>query len=56
MVHDDVSLAVQRGEVFAIAGGNGYGKSTLLREIIGLLTPSAGSIRLFGVDIVNLKL
>jgi phospholipid/cholesterol/gamma-HCH transport system ATP-binding protein len=50
VVHDDVSLSVQRGEVFAIAGGNGCGKSTLLREIIGLLTPSAGSIRLFGVD------
>jgi phospholipid/cholesterol/gamma-HCH transport system ATP-binding protein len=50
VVHDDVSLSVRRGEVFAIAGGNGCGKSTLLREIIGLLTPSAGSIRLFGVD------
>jgi phospholipid/cholesterol/gamma-HCH transport system ATP-binding protein len=49
-VHDDVSLSVQRGEVFAIAGGNGCGKSTLLREIIGLLIPSSGSIRLFGVD------
>ena len=50
VVHADVSLSVQRGEVFAIAGGNGCGKSTLLREILGLLTPSSGSIRLFGVD------
>ncbi len=50
VVHDDVSLTVERGEVFAIAGGNGCGKSTLLREIVGLLTPAAGSIRLFGVD------
>jgi phospholipid/cholesterol/gamma-HCH transport system ATP-binding protein len=50
VVHDDVSLSVRRGEVFAIAGGNGCGKSTLLREIVGLLTPSGGSIRLFGVD------
>ncbi len=50
VVHDDVSLSIERGEVFAIAGGNGCGKSTLLREIIGLLSPSAGSIRLFGVD------
>jgi phospholipid/cholesterol/gamma-HCH transport system ATP-binding protein len=50
VVHDDVSLAIRRGEVFAIAGGNGCGKSTLLREILGLLTPSAGWIRLFGVD------
>ncbi len=50
VVHDDISFAIHRGEVFAIAGGNGSGKSTLLREIIGLLAPSAGSIRLLGVD------
>lgn len=50
VVHDDISLSINRGEVFAIAGGNGSGKSTLLREIIGLLTPSAGSVRLFGID------
>lgn len=49
-VHDDVSLSVRQGEVFAIAGGNGCGKSTLLREIIGLLAPTTGSIRLFGID------
>ncbi len=50
VVHDDVSLTVHHGEVFAIAGGNGCGKSTLLREIIGLLAPTAGTVRLFGVD------
>ena len=50
VVHDDVSFMVMRGEVFAIAGGNGSGKSTLLREIIGLLTPTAGIVRLFGRD------
>lgn len=51
VVHEDVSLSVNRGEVFAIAGGNGCGKTTLLREIIGLVTPSSGTIRLFGVDV-----
>lgn len=50
IVHDDVSLTIERGEVFAIAGGNGCGKSTLLREMIGLLAPSAGRIRLLGHD------
>lgn len=50
VVHQDVSLTVVKGEVFAIAGGNGCGKSTLLREIIGLLAPTAGTIRLLGVD------
>lgn len=55
VVHADISLSVRRGEVFAIAGGNGCGKSTLLREIIGLLAPSAGSIRLFGMDSCRLE-
>lgn len=50
VVHDDVSLSIRQGEVFAIAGGNGCGKSTLLREIVGLLTPSGGTIRILGVD------
>src|SRR5512146_2590431 len=50
VVHNDISLSIRRGEVFAIAGGNGCGKSTLMREILGLLATSAGSIRLFGVD------
>lgn len=55
VVHRDVSLTVLRGEVFAIAGGNGCGKSTLLREIVGLLTPSSGSIRIFGLDSRSLE-
>ncbi|MHC9063331.1 ABC transporter ATP-binding protein [Nitrospira sp. CMX1] len=50
VVHEDISLSIHRGEIFAIAGGNGSGKTTLLREIIGLIAPSAGTIRLFGVD------
>lgn len=50
VVHEDVSLTIQRGEVFAIAGGNGCGKSTLMREIVGLQAPTSGSTRLFGMD------
>lgn len=48
VVHDDVNLAVRPGELFAIAGGNGAGKSVLLREIILLQAPTSGSIRVFG--------
>ena len=50
VVHEDVSLTIHRGEVFAIAGGNGCGKSTLMREIVGLQEPTAGWTRLFGMD------
>jgi phospholipid/cholesterol/gamma-HCH transport system ATP-binding protein len=50
VIHEDVSLCINRGEIFAIAGGNGCGKTTLLREIIGLITPTSGTIRLFGLD------
>ena len=42
VVHEDVSLTVNKGEVFAIAGGNGSGKSVLMREMILLQRPTAG--------------
>ena len=54
VVHDGVSLAVQRGEIFALVGGSGCGKSTLLREILLLQAPVAGSIRVFGREVVGL--
>jgi phospholipid/cholesterol/gamma-HCH transport system ATP-binding protein len=54
VVHDGVSLAVRRGEIFALVGGSGCGKSTLLREILLLQAPVAGSIRVFGREVVGL--
>ncbi|HSW21319.1 MAG TPA: ATP-binding cassette domain-containing protein [Burkholderiaceae bacterium] len=54
VVHDGVDLRVNGGEVFALVGGSGSGKSTLLREIILLQQPAAGSIRVFGHEIVGL--
>ncbi len=54
VVHDGVSLAVRRGEIFAIAGASGCGKSTLLREILLLHRPDAGSIRLLGREVAGL--
>jgi phospholipid/cholesterol/gamma-HCH transport system ATP-binding protein len=44
----DVSFTVDSGEVFVILGGSGCGKSTLMKQLIGLLTPSTGSIEIFG--------
>ena len=51
VVHEDVSLTVNRDEVFAIAGGNGSGKSVLMREMTLLQKPTAGDIQLFGQNI-----
>ena len=45
---DDVSLAVEAGEFVAIAGPNGGGKTTLLRLVLGLERPPAGTVRVFG--------
>ena len=54
VVHDDLDLEVRRGEILAIAGGSGSGKSVLLREMILLQRPSSGTIRLFGNEIGSL--
>ena len=54
VVHEDVSLTVRRGEVFALVGASGCGKSTLLREIILLQQPVSGSIRVFGKEVIGL--
>ena len=48
VIHEDLDLEVRAGEVLAIVGGSGTGKSVLLREIIGLMEPTKGEIRLLG--------
>jgi phospholipid/cholesterol/gamma-HCH transport system ATP-binding protein len=53
VVHDQLDLDVFRGEVLGIVGGSGTGKSVLLRTIVGLIRPAAGSIRVLGVDVLN---
>jgi branched-chain amino acid transport system ATP-binding protein len=50
---DDVSFGVGRGEVVALMGRNGAGKSTTLKCIIGLVRPSAGRLRFDGHDIAG---
>jgi phospholipid/cholesterol/gamma-HCH transport system ATP-binding protein len=55
VIHEDVSLEVVRGEIFALVGASGCGKSTLLREAIALLQPVSGSIRVFGQEVVGLS-
>lgn len=52
-VHKDVTMQVKRGEILAIIGGSGSGKTTVLRSILMLLKPTAGSVRVFGHDVVD---
>src|SRR6266481_2342753 len=51
---EDVSLNVERGELFALLGPSGCGKTTLLRMIAGLETPDTGRIVIDGVDVTGL--
>ena len=51
---DDVSFAVEEGEVFAIIGPNGAGKTTLFNLVSGIYFPDGGSVRFAGRDITSL--
>jgi putrescine transport system ATP-binding protein len=51
---DDVSIAIKKGEIFALLGSSGCGKSTLLRMLAGFETPSSGQIFLNGQNIVGI--
>jgi ABC-type multidrug transport system ATPase subunit len=50
---DGVSLSVQSGEIFGFLGPNGSGKSTLIRMLCGLISPTAGSARVAGFDVLK---
>ncbi|KUJ73145.1 ABC transporter ATP-binding protein [Ruegeria marisrubri] len=53
VVHENLDLDVWRGEVLGVVGGSGTGKSVLLRSIVGLNKPAAGSIEVLGVDVLH---
>ena len=48
---EDLSLSVRKGEVFGFIGPNGAGKSTTIRAMMGLLTPTAGKVEIFGLSV-----
>ena len=54
LVLDRVSCEVRRGEIFLIIGGSGCGKTTLLKHMTGLLSPTSGAILLSGRDITRM--
>jgi ABC-2 type transport system ATP-binding protein len=47
---DDLSLSVERGEIFGFLGPNGSGKTTLFRILATLIPPPAGHVKILGVD------
>ena len=51
VVHDGLDMDVQSNEIFGIVGGSGAGKSVLLRTILGLRHPDAGTVELYGKNV-----
>ena len=55
VVHEDLDLDIRRGEVIGVIGPSGCGKSVLLRAIIGLKEPAAGSVEVFGRNVLRMS-
>jgi phospholipid/cholesterol/gamma-HCH transport system ATP-binding protein len=51
VVHENLDLEARKGEILGIVGGSGTGKSVLLNTILGLKTPDAGRVEIFGRDV-----
>jgi phospholipid/cholesterol/gamma-HCH transport system ATP-binding protein len=54
VIHQDLDLTVTRGEILSIVGGSGTGKTVLLRQILGLETPTKGEIEVMGQSVAEL--
>ncbi len=48
VIHKDLDLSIQRGEIVSLVGGSGSGKTTVLRQILGLQQPAKGSVTVLG--------
>ncbi len=51
VIHNDLNLTINNGEILSIVGGSGTGKTVLLRQMLGLERPTKGCVRVFGEDI-----
>jgi phospholipid/cholesterol/gamma-HCH transport system ATP-binding protein len=54
VVHDGLDMEVQSNEIFGVVGGSGTGKTVLLRTILGLRAPDAGTVEMYGRDVRQL--
>lgn len=55
IIHNRIDLDVFKGEILGVVGGSGAGKSVLLRSIVGLNRPLAGSIKVFGEETAGIE-
>jgi len=51
VVHEDLNLTINQGEIVSLVGGSGSGKTVLLRQMLGLTRPAAGTVKVFGEEI-----
>ena len=56
VVHEDLNLTINQGEIVSLVGGSGTGKTVLLRHMLGLTQPAGGTVRVFGEDITKIDM
>ena len=50
---DDISFDIKPGEILGLLGPNGAGKTTTIQMLLGVVTPTSGSIQMFGLDLAT---